>query len=215
MWTFFLVLYFKENNDTSIQLLEYNLKLTKKDSLLFLWGETIVKSLPMATASSLLPFLLSVVCFCCCFANLAFLFPSSVLHQMVIHVFLFQVLHFYCDTCSVPICRECTMGRHVGHSFIYLQDALQDSRTLTIQLLADAQQGRQAIQVRYSQLKYLIFFSVPHSLPGTGQGVRQKALCCFCQLSHPFCSLRSDRSGCIAENSTVMNFAFLQHNPDM
>uniref|UniRef100_G1NFG9 E3 ubiquitin-protein ligase TRIM71 n=1 Tax=Meleagris gallopavo TaxID=9103 RepID=G1NFG9_MELGA len=65
---------------------------------------------------------------------------------MVIQVFLFQVLHFYCDTCSVPICRECTMGRHVGHSFIYLQDALQDSRTLTIQLLADAQQGRQAIQ---------------------------------------------------------------------
>lgn len=39
------------------------------------------------------------------------------------------------------------MGRHVGHSFIYLQEALQDSRTLTIQLLADAQQGRQAIQV--------------------------------------------------------------------
>lgn len=48
------------------------------------------------------------------------------------------------------------MGRHMGHSFIYLQDALQDSRTLTIQLLADAQQGRQAIQVRYSQLQYII-----------------------------------------------------------
>ncbi|NWW87982.1 LIN41 ligase, partial [Rhynochetos jubatus] len=61
------------------------------------------------------------------------------------------VLHFYCDTCSVPICRECTMGRHVGHSFIYLQDALQDSRTLTIQLLADAQQGRQAIQLSIEQ----------------------------------------------------------------
>ncbi|XP_042662390.1 E3 ubiquitin-protein ligase TRIM71 [Tyto alba] len=62
-----------------------------------------------------------------------------------------EVLHFYCDTCSVPICRECTMGRHVGHSFIYLQDALQDSRTLTIQLLADAQQGRQAIQLSIEQ----------------------------------------------------------------
>ncbi|KFQ16445.1 E3 ubiquitin-protein ligase TRIM71, partial [Leptosomus discolor] len=61
------------------------------------------------------------------------------------------VLHFYCDTCSVPICRECTMGRHVGHSCIYLQDALQDSRTLTIQLLADAQQGRQAIQLSIEQ----------------------------------------------------------------
>ncbi|KAL0593390.1 hypothetical protein AAY473_037636 [Plecturocebus cupreus] len=57
-----------------------------------------------------------------------------------------KVLHLYCDTCSVPICRECTMGRHGGHSFIYLQEALQDSRALTIQLLADAQQGRQAIQ---------------------------------------------------------------------
>lgn len=159
MWTFFLVLYFKENNDTSIQLLEYNLKLTKKEGLLFPWGETIVKSLPMATASSHLLFLLSVVFLLLMFfAILAFLFPSSVLHQMVIQVFLFQVLHFYCDTCSVPICRECTMGRHVGHSFIYLQDALQDSRTLTIQLLADAQQGRQAIQVRYSQLKCLTFF---------------------------------------------------------
>nr|XP_020655168.1 E3 ubiquitin-protein ligase TRIM71 [Pogona vitticeps] len=62
-----------------------------------------------------------------------------------------EVLHFYCDTCSVPICRECTMERHVGHSFIYLQDALQDSRTLTIQLLADAQQGRQAIQLSIEQ----------------------------------------------------------------
>ncbi|XP_053915320.1 E3 ubiquitin-protein ligase TRIM71 [Cuculus canorus] len=62
-----------------------------------------------------------------------------------------EVLHFYCDTCSVPICRECTMGRHVGHSFIYLQDALQDSRTITIQLLADAQQGRQAIQLSIEQ----------------------------------------------------------------
>lgn len=58
-----------------------------------------------------------------------------------------QVLHLYCDTCSVPICRECTVGRHGGHSFVYLQEALQDSRALTIQLLADAQQGRQAIQV--------------------------------------------------------------------
>uniref|UniRef100_A0A8C9K9C3 E3 ubiquitin-protein ligase TRIM71 n=1 Tax=Panthera tigris altaica TaxID=74533 RepID=A0A8C9K9C3_PANTA len=62
-----------------------------------------------------------------------------------------QVLHLYCDTCSVPICRECTMGRHGGHSFIYLQEALQDSRALTIQLLADAQQGRQAIQLSIEQ----------------------------------------------------------------
>ncbi|XP_040596122.1 E3 ubiquitin-protein ligase TRIM71 [Mesocricetus auratus] len=62
-----------------------------------------------------------------------------------------EVLHLYCDTCSVPICRECTLGRHGGHSFAYLQDALQDSRALTIQLLADVQQGRQAIQLSIEQ----------------------------------------------------------------
>lgn len=40
------------------------------------------------------------------------------------------------------------MGRHMGHTFVYLQDAVQDCRAITIQLLADAQQGRQAVQVR-------------------------------------------------------------------
>ena len=58
-----------------------------------------------------------------------------------------QVLHFFCDTCSVPVCREASVGCHSGHSLLYLQDSLQDSRTLTIQLLADAQRGRHAVQV--------------------------------------------------------------------
>ncbi|XP_068090570.1 E3 ubiquitin-protein ligase TRIM71 isoform X2 [Hyperolius riggenbachi] len=66
-----------------------------------------------------------------------------------------EVLHFYCDSCSIPICRECTVGRHAGHSFVYLQDALQDSRALTIQLLADVQQGRQAIQLSLEQAQAL------------------------------------------------------------
>lgn len=50
------------------------------------------------------------------------------------------------------------MGRHGGHSFIYLQEALQDSRALTIQLLADAQQGRQAIQVSHSSPVFTCLF---------------------------------------------------------
>ncbi|XP_062848302.1 E3 ubiquitin-protein ligase TRIM71 [Trichomycterus rosablanca] len=57
------------------------------------------------------------------------------------------VLRFFCESCSVPICRECSVGRHVGHSVSYLQDVLHDSRALTIQLLADIQQGRQAVQL--------------------------------------------------------------------
>lgn len=59
-----------------------------------------------------------------------------------------QVFLFFCESCSVPICRECSMGRHMGHTFVYLQDAVQDCRAITIQLLAEAQQGRQAVQVR-------------------------------------------------------------------
>ncbi|KAK2090179.1 hypothetical protein P7K49_031435 [Saguinus oedipus] len=76
-----------------------------------------------------------------------------------------EVLHLYCDTCSVPICRECTMGRHGGHSFIYLQEALQDSRALTIQLLADAQQGRQAIQTKQKKLLLQLLSASVCSLP--------------------------------------------------
>lgn len=53
------------------------------------------------------------------------------------------------------------MGRHGGHSFIYLQEALQDSRALTIQLLADAQQGRQAIQVSPSFTYFLVRKTFP------------------------------------------------------
>lgn len=104
------------------------------------------------------------------------------------------------------------MGRHVGHSFIYLQDALQDSRTLTIQLLADAQQGRQAIQVRYSQLEYFIspssffppFFPTP-SLSVTGQGVKAECSLLLLSVFSPLLfSQISDRSGGGAENKVLL-----------
>ncbi|KAK6184738.1 hypothetical protein SNE40_007143 [Patella caerulea] len=57
-----------------------------------------------------------------------------------------EVLRLYCDTCMQPICRECTMTDHVGHSFIYLQDALENSKTITLKLLADAKAGIKAIE---------------------------------------------------------------------
>ncbi|KAG7276086.1 hypothetical protein CRUP_035162 [Coryphaenoides rupestris] len=41
-----------------------------------------------------------------------------------------MVFLFFCESCSVPICRECSAGRHMGHSFVYLQDAVQDSRAV-------------------------------------------------------------------------------------
>uniref|UniRef100_A0A3P9C005 E3 ubiquitin-protein ligase TRIM71 n=2 Tax=Haplochromini TaxID=319058 RepID=A0A3P9C005_9CICH len=64
-----------------------------------------------------------------------------------------EVFLFFCETCTVPICRECSMGRHMGHTFVYLQDAVQDCRAITIQLLADAQQGRQAVQLSMDKVQ--------------------------------------------------------------
>lgn len=64
-----------------------------------------------------------------------------------------EVFLFFCETCTVPICRECSMGRHMGHTFVYLQDAVQDCRAITIQLLADAQQGRQAVQLSMEKVQ--------------------------------------------------------------
>uniref|UniRef100_A0A674PQL6 E3 ubiquitin-protein ligase TRIM71 n=1 Tax=Takifugu rubripes TaxID=31033 RepID=A0A674PQL6_TAKRU len=64
-----------------------------------------------------------------------------------------EVFLFFCESCSVPICRECSMGRHMGHTFVYLQDAVQDCRAITIQLLAEAQQGRQAVQMSMEKVQ--------------------------------------------------------------
>ncbi|XP_064641734.1 E3 ubiquitin-protein ligase TRIM71-like [Lineus longissimus] len=57
-----------------------------------------------------------------------------------------EVLRLYCDTCSQPICRECTMSDHLRHSFIYLQDAVESSKSITLKLLSDAEAGISAIE---------------------------------------------------------------------
>lgn len=68
----------------------------------------------------------------------------------------------------MPICRECSVGRHMGHTFVYLQDAVQDCRAVTIQLLADAQQGRQAVQVRRGTCNlYNEYFLLPSTWADT------------------------------------------------
>lgn len=68
------------------------------------------------------------------------------------------------------------MGRHMGHTFVYLQDAVQDCRAITIQLLAEAQQGRQAVQVRLEISAYMVKMSCqlirPFTLEGNAPGSR-------------------------------------------
>ena len=57
-----------------------------------------------------------------------------------------EILRLYCDSCSMVICRECTMVEHAGHSFIYLQDAVDNAKSITLKLLADARAGMKAIE---------------------------------------------------------------------
>ena len=56
------------------------------------------------------------------------------------------VLRLYCDSCDKAICRECTINDHVGHNIIYLQDAIENSKTVTLKLLADAKAGIKALE---------------------------------------------------------------------
>lgn len=57
-----------------------------------------------------------------------------------------EVLRLFCDMCSVAICSECTLRDHRGHSFIYLKDAVENSKTISLKLLADAKAGMRAVE---------------------------------------------------------------------
>ncbi|XP_013780026.2 E3 ubiquitin-protein ligase TRIM71-like [Limulus polyphemus] len=57
-----------------------------------------------------------------------------------------EVLRLFCDTCNEPLCRECALKLHRSHSFVYLQDAIQNSKVLIFKLLCDAKAGLQAIE---------------------------------------------------------------------
>lgn len=57
-----------------------------------------------------------------------------------------EVTRLYCDTCGQAICRECTVAEHGGHSFIYLQDAVETAKSVTLKFLADARAGMKALE---------------------------------------------------------------------
>ncbi|XP_067002397.1 E3 ubiquitin-protein ligase TRIM71 [Anabrus simplex] len=57
-----------------------------------------------------------------------------------------EILRLYCDTCFLPICGECTLREHRGHSFIYLQDAIENAKVASIKLLTEAKSGAVAVK---------------------------------------------------------------------
>ncbi|XP_045598418.1 E3 ubiquitin-protein ligase TRIM71 [Procambarus clarkii] len=74
--------------------------------------------------------------------------PAISSHSYVVYCTIHdgEAIRLYCETCNAAICRECTLRDHRGHSFAYLQDAAESSRTVTVKLLTDARTGIRAIE---------------------------------------------------------------------
>lgn len=48
-----------------------------------------------------------------------------------------EIVSLYCETCNAAICGECVANEHCGHAFIYLQDAVDNARKVSVNLLGD------------------------------------------------------------------------------
>lgn len=73
-------------------------------------------------------------------------------HQLPEHLTCYCIIHpdeilrLYCDTCNIAICRDCTLSEHQGHSCVYLQDAVQESKVMSVQLLREATKTQRALE---------------------------------------------------------------------
>ena len=67
-----------------------------------------------------------------------------------------ELFRFYCDVCNVPICRDCTTQNHRGHSFVFLDDALESSRCDTLRLMTEARNGIRAIEESIGVTKRMV-----------------------------------------------------------
>ena len=56
-----------------------------------------------------------------------------------------EITRLYCEMCSAAVCNKCMHTEHNGHSFIYLQDAVENAKSLTMKLLTDAKMGLKTI----------------------------------------------------------------------
>lgn len=57
-----------------------------------------------------------------------------------------EAVRYYCERCNSAVCRECTVREHRGHACVYLQEAAENSRSVTLKLLTDARSGIRAIE---------------------------------------------------------------------
>ena len=57
-----------------------------------------------------------------------------------------ESLSLFCESCFIPVCRECTFKDHRNHSFQYLQEAAENKKGLVAKLVTDARAEAKKIE---------------------------------------------------------------------
>ncbi|KAK2723589.1 E3 ubiquitin-protein ligase TRIM71-like [Artemia franciscana] len=64
-------------------------------------------------------------------------------------------LRLFCETCNQPVCQDCTISSHRNHAFIYLKEAVESSRNISMKVLSDAKAGIKAIEESIDITKHM------------------------------------------------------------
>lgn len=67
-----------------------------------------------------------------------------------------ELIRLYCDTCFVPICTDCVKKEHWNHNFLYIQDAVEGSKSGSIKLLNEARSDLQVVRDNVEQRQRLL-----------------------------------------------------------
>ncbi|KAL1462680.1 hypothetical protein WDU94_014497 [Cyamophila willieti] len=67
-----------------------------------------------------------------------------------------ELIRLYCDTCFVPICTDCVKKEHWNHNFLYIQDAVEGSKSASIKLLNEARSDLQVVKDNVEQRQRLL-----------------------------------------------------------
>lgn len=86
-----------------------------------------------------------------------------------------EIMKLYCETCFSPACEECAQRKHISHSVIYLQDALEKTKVKGARMLNEAQSGLRAMKNGMDQVSEMTqkvemqFLEVQKEVTGTAR----------------------------------------------
>nr|XP_060629267.1 E3 ubiquitin-protein ligase TRIM56-like isoform X1 [Anolis sagrei ordinatus] len=80
-----------------------------------------------------------------------------------------EALHFFCDTCSVPICRDCRMLDHFQHKAVSMASAVQRERPSVEELIRNLQETITSISQQEKALEEAM-----HKLKAEGECIKDQ-----------------------------------------